>query len=55
MGFSVFYTLTPVAGGYEVSYTHESGFSIGTVVTCRIVVEDNEGNELDYTWQFTVT
>ena len=51
----VFYNLTAVPGGYEVAYWHESGFSLGEVVTCRIKAEDIFGNELDFTWQFTIT
>jgi len=53
-GFSVFYELSTIPGGYNVSYTHEAGFNDGDEVTCRIVAEDLYGNKLDFTWNFTV-
>ena len=53
-GFSVFYTLTPITDGYNVSYYYDAGFSPGEVVTCRIVAEDIYGNHLDFTWEFSV-
>jgi parallel beta-helix repeat protein len=52
-GFSIFFDLQPVAGGYVVSYWHEMGFPFETSVTCRIVAADTLGNVLDFTWQFT--
>jgi len=51
---AVFYQLTPVVNGYNVSYWHERGFSGQEIVTCRIVAQDNQGNELDYTWSFSI-
>jgi len=53
-GFSVYYDLSTIPGGYNVSYTHEAGFDDGDEVTCRIVAEDISGNVLDFTWSFTV-
>ena len=52
-GFLISETLTPITDGYNVSYWHESGFSEGEVVTCRIVADDIYGNTLDFTWNFT--
>lgn len=54
MGFRIFHTATPIPGGFNVSYWHEMGFNPGDVVSCRIVAEDMYGNELDFTWYFTV-
>lgn len=51
-GSLVSHTLTSIADGYNVSY-NSGGFSPG-IVTCRIVADDNYGNQLDYTWNFTV-
>jgi hypothetical protein len=51
-GSLVFPTLTPITDGYNVSYD-SGGFGPG-IVTCRIVADDNLGNHLDYTWNFTV-
>jgi hypothetical protein len=51
-GSLVSHTLTPITNGYNVSYI-SPGFSPG-IVTCRIVADDNCGNQLDYTWNFTV-
>lgn len=53
-GFRVFCDAAPIAGGYNVSYWHETGFATGTLVTCRIVAADMLGNALDFTWHFTV-
>jgi len=53
-GFSVRYKLHSIADGYEISYYHESGFSPGEMVHCRIVAEDIFKNKLDYSWTFTV-
>jgi len=53
-GFSVAYDLVEIAHGYNVSYTHEAGFSEGDIVTCRIVADDIYGNTMDFTWNFTV-
>ncbi len=53
-GFSVFYELSSIPCGYNVSYHHESGFSEGEDISCRIVAEDMYGNKLDYSWSFTV-
>jgi beta propeller repeat protein len=53
-GYAVYYNLTPVDGGYNVSYWHEFGFSVGDVVHCRIVARDTMGHLLDYCWNFTV-
>jgi parallel beta-helix repeat protein len=52
-GFMIAHTLTPIAGGYTVSYWHEGGFFEGQNVTCRIVAKDILGNTLDFTWHFT--
>jgi hypothetical protein len=51
-GSLVSHTLTPIIDGYNVSWV-SGGFGPGTV-TCRIVGDDNLGNRLDYTWNFTV-
>ncbi|MBI5001635.1 MAG: hypothetical protein HZB92_08990 [Euryarchaeota archaeon] len=53
-GSKVVRVLEPVGGGYIVSYWHEEGFSEGQVVGCRIVAVDTLGNDLDFTWNFTV-
>jgi hypothetical protein len=53
-GFRVDCAITPIPGGYNISYWHEFGFSPGDTVTCRIVAYDLCGNLLDFTWQFTV-
>ncbi|MDO9538290.1 MAG: Ig-like domain-containing protein, partial [Thermoplasmata archaeon] len=53
-GFSVDYVLTVIPGGYNVSYYHEAGFSVGETVQCRIIAEDVHGNGLDYSWAFKV-
>gem|GEM_PF-1912562 len=53
-GFSVFYDITSISGGYNVSYTHGTPFSDGQVITCRIVAYDYAGNKLDFTWNFTL-
>ncbi|MFO7618280.1 MAG: ABC transporter substrate-binding protein [Thermoplasmata archaeon] len=53
-GFSVAVDLTPISGGFNVSYWHESGFAYGQVVSCRIYAKDFSGNILDFTWQFTI-
>jgi hypothetical protein len=45
-------TLTPIAGGYNVSFV-SPGLHSG-VIPCRIVANDTLGNHLDYTWSFTV-
>jgi|GEM_PF-4544471 len=52
--FQVFHTAAPITDGYNVSYWHASGFTPGDVVTVRIIAKDYPGNELDFTWQFTV-
>ncbi len=54
-GFRVDCAMAPIPGGYNVSYWHESGFSPGDTVTCRIVARDIYGNLLDFTWEFTIT
>ncbi len=54
-GFMVFYNLDPISDGYTVSYWHESGFTEGQVVTCRIVASDYFGNKLDFAWNFTAS
>ena len=51
--FAVWYTASAITDGYHIEYWHESGFSEGEVVTCRIVADDISGNSLDFTWQFT--
>jgi len=51
-GSLVPHNLTPITDGYNVSWA-SGGFSPG-VVTCQIIAEDNLGNVLDYTWNFTV-
>jgi hypothetical protein len=51
-GSVVSHTLSPITDGYNVSWV-SGGFGPG-VVSCRIVAEDNLGNVLDYTWNFTV-
>jgi hypothetical protein len=51
-GSIVTHSLTPIAGGFNVSYA-SLGFSPG-VISCRIVADDNCSNHLDYTWNFTV-
>jgi hypothetical protein len=48
----VVHSLTPIAGGYNVSYV-SPGLHSG-VIPCRIVANDTLGNHLDYTWSFTV-
>jgi TolB protein len=53
-GYSVFYTMVPVPGGYNVSYLHALGFSQGETVTCRVKAEDYYGNALDYSWSFVI-
>ena len=53
-GFRVFHDLDSIPNGYKVSYWHESGFMPGEMVTCQIIAEDNNGNLLDFTWQFTI-
>ncbi|MFH0816594.1 MAG: NosD domain-containing protein [Methanobacteriota archaeon] len=52
-GYAVFYDLAPVSGGYNVSYWHAAGFSVGDVVRCRIVARDPAGNLMDRSWSFT--
>ena len=52
-GFMIFFDLDAISDGYTVSYWHESGFTEGQVVTCRIVAKDYLGNRLDFTWNFT--
>ena len=52
--FQVFHSVSAIPGGYNVSYWHMTGFAPGDFVTVRIVAEDTVGNELDFTWQFTV-
>jgi uncharacterized repeat protein (TIGR01451 family) len=54
-GFMIFYDLAAISDGYTVSYWHESGFTDGQNVTCRIVAKDYLGNKLDFTWTFTAT
>ncbi|MDD4308268.1 MAG: NosD domain-containing protein, partial [Thermoplasmata archaeon] len=54
MGFNVLCDIEAIENGYRISYWHESGFVSGTVVSCRIVARDYEGNLLDWTWSFTV-
>jgi hypothetical protein len=51
-GSLVSHILSPIIDGYNVSWV-SGGFGPG-VVTCRIVADDNLGNVLDYTWNFTV-
>jgi len=51
-GSLVPHNLTPITGGYNVSWA-SGGFGSG-IVTCRIIANDNLGNRLDYTWNFTV-
>ncbi len=53
-GYSVFYTLSDVTNGYNVSYTQETAFSIGDLIACRIVARDFSGNLLDYNWTFSI-
>jgi uncharacterized membrane protein len=53
-GFNVFSDKTSIPGGYNVSYVHESAFTDGQVVTCRIVARDIYANLLDWSWTFTV-
>lgn len=51
-GSQVSHTSTPITDGFNVSWD-SGGFEPG-IVTCRIVADDNIGNQLDYTWNFTV-
>ena len=51
-GSLVVHTITPITGGYNVSWI-SGGFDPG-VIECRIVVDDNCSNTLDYYWNFTV-
>ncbi|MBU4143590.1 MAG: right-handed parallel beta-helix repeat-containing protein [Candidatus Thermoplasmatota archaeon] len=53
-GFSVDYTLTLIPNGYRVSYFQEASFGSETV-QCRIIADDVWGNQLDWTWSFTVS
>ncbi|MFO8109491.1 MAG: NosD domain-containing protein [Thermoplasmata archaeon] len=46
--------VTPITNGYNVSYWHDSGFSQGQTVACRIVASDICNNTLDFEWNFTV-
>ena len=52
--YRVFHVTTPITNGFNVSYTHESGFSPGDMVECRIAAQDIFANQLDFTWYFTV-
>jgi beta propeller repeat protein/parallel beta-helix repeat protein len=53
-GFSVFYSYTPVPGGFNISYIHPLDYQNGTIVVCRIIARDFDGNVLDYTWDFKI-
>lgn len=53
-GYSVFYSVAPITGGYNVSYQHGPGFVQGETVTCRVVAEDYYGNSVDYSWSFVI-
>ena len=48
-GFPVFYDLSPITDGYNVSYTHGGDYLEGSIPV-RIVAEDTSGNLLDFTW-----
>jgi hypothetical protein len=52
-GFEVEYTLTPIPGGYRVSYHQDRGFDNGPV-QCRIYAGDVYFNLMDWSWSFTV-
>jgi len=53
-GFPVATNLNPIVNGFNVSYWHSAGFTPGDTVTCRILAQDTYGNQLDFTWTFTV-
>gem|GEM_PF-3729996 len=52
-GYRVDCYISPIEGGYNVSYFHEGGFSNNETVECRIVAADVFANLLDFTWNFT--
>ena len=53
-GYMVYYNLSAVPGGFDVSYFYEVGGVVGQVIRCRIVAEDPYGNAVDYSWNFTI-
>ncbi len=52
--YDIDYDVSPIPGGYNISYWHEAGFNDGDNVRCRIVAKDSVGWRLEYSWNFTV-
>ncbi|MFH0816663.1 MAG: C25 family cysteine peptidase [Methanobacteriota archaeon] len=52
-GYSVFYNIAPIPGGYNISYTHGSDYTEGATMV-RIVARDTSDNPMDFSWTFTV-